>query len=399
LYLDPSLKPRDKRKSSPRRIIVLLVLILAGLIFLSRQDQITQPFVPTPTPTPGAFVYAQYAGKAYESGELRRAIEYYRYAARLEPADPAYRIPLSRLLILVGNPEEALEHAQKGVELQPESPRALAALCQAQDWNDQVDQAIETCRRAIELDPTFAEAHAYLAEAYADSILGGDYSVGWQTAVQEAEKAVELDGKSVDAYRNLAYVWHVQGYYDLSNDYYEKALEIQPNLAFLYVRKAINYRALVAYNAERGNWGLAESNYRSAVSSLEKAIEVDPENIQAYEEMGWLYYGNEQLAEAEAKMEKTVEIDPEFARGWSKLGFIRYRRRNYEGAEEALQQAVDLGYENLETYYTLGLVLYYLARCDEAMPYFNQALAIDPENAQAAEGIRLCVEADSGSSQ
>jgi protein O-GlcNAc transferase len=394
MYLDPSLESRNRRRNSPRRMVVWLLLILAGLVVLSRRTQIIRPFVPTPTPTPGAFVFAQQATKAYEAGDLHAAIDYYRYASQLAPNDPAYRIPLSRLLILTGEPEAALEEAEKAAELSPNSPRALAALCQAQDWNDQIADAIETCGRAVDLDPTYAEAHAYLAEAYTDNILSGDYSVGWQRTVQEAEKAVELDPRSVDAYRNLAYVWNSQGYYGLSNDYYDKALEVHPNLSFLYVKKAINYRALIAYHAGRAEYAAAEASYQAAVASLEEAIKVDPESSAAYEEMGWLYYGNEQLNLAQEKLEKAVEIDPGFARAWGRLGFTRFRRRNYEGAEEALKTAVELGDDRIETYYTLGLVLYYLARCEEAMPYFNQALAIDPEDPNALEGIRLCLEAE-----
>jgi tetratricopeptide (TPR) repeat protein len=394
MHLDPTLAPSKRRQNSPRRIIVWLLFILAGLIFLSRRQQIVQPFVPTPTPTPGAFVYAQQAQKVYEAGNLKGAIDYYRHAIRLEPDDPAYRIPLSRLLILTGDPEAALEEAEKAIELSPESPRALAALCQAQDWNGQITDAIETCRQAIDLDPTYAEAHAFLAEAYADNILNGDFSFGWGRAVQEAEKAIELDPESVDAYRNLAYVWNSQGYYGLSNDYYDKALEIHSNLGFLYVQKAVNYRALIAYHAGRAEYAAAESSYRAAIASLEEAVKVDPENAEAYEEMGWLYFGNDQLNLAQEKLEQAVEIDPEYARAWSRLGFTRFRRRNYEGAEEALRQAVELGYDRIETFYTLGLVLYYLARCEEAMPFFNQALAIDPEDPNALEGIRLCLEAE-----
>jgi len=396
MYLDPVLGPRRRRQSSPRRIIVLLVLILAGLIFLSRRERIVQPFVPTPTPTPGAFIYAQQALVTYEDGNLQGSIDYYRQAIRLAPDDPAYRIPLSRLLILTGDLKSALVEAEKAAELSPRSARALAALCQAQDWNSQVDEAIETCRRAIDLDPTYAEAHAYLAEAYADSILNGEYTASWQRAVQEAERAVELDPRSVDAYRNLGYVWNSQGYYQLSNDYYEKAIEIHPKLSFLYVQLAVNHRALIAYHANRGEWALAEASYQNAVANLEQATAVDPRNSEAYEELGWLYYGNEQLSLAQENLEMAVEIDPDLSRAWSRLGFTRFRRRNYEGAEEALRKAVELGYDRIEAFYTLGLVLYYLARCEEAMPFFNQALSIDPEDTNALEGIRLCLEAEQG---
>ena len=70
MHLEPSLGPRRRRQTSPRRVIVYLLLILGGLVLLSRREQITQPFVPTPTPTPGAFVYAQAAVTVYEAGVL-----------------------------------------------------------------------------------------------------------------------------------------------------------------------------------------------------------------------------------------------------------------------------------------------------------------------------------------
>jgi tetratricopeptide (TPR) repeat protein len=392
MYLDPSLQRRRRRKTSPRRVIVLLLLILAGLIVLSRREEITPVFEPTPIPTPGAFVFGQQALGLYKAGDVRGAIDYYRQAIRLEPDDAAYRIPLSRLLILTGDPTGALEEAEKAVELAPTSARALAVLCQAQDWNGLITQAIETCRSAIELDPAYAEAHAYLAEAYADNILSGDYSVGWPVAVDEAEKAVDLDPQSVDAYRNLGYVWHVQGYYELSNDYYYKALELHPGLSYLYVKIAVNHRALISYHASRAEWAAAEASYQAAIDTLEQAIAVDPQSAEAYDELGWLYYNNEQAALAESKLEEAVEVDPTFAMAWSHLGFTRYRRRNYEGAEEAFKQAVELGYERVDTYYTLGWVLYYRARCEEAIPFFNQALAIEPENPNALQGIQYCLE-------
>jgi tetratricopeptide (TPR) repeat protein len=372
----------------------LLILILLALLVLSRREQITQPFVPTLIPTPGAFVFGQQAIELYQAGNLRDAIDYYREAVRLEPNDAAYRIPLARLLILTGDPPGALEQAEKAVELAPNSARALAALCQAQDWNGQLPQAIDNCRRAIELDPTYAEAHAYLAEAYTDSILSGDYSVGWQEAIQEAERAIELDPQSVDAFRNLGYIWNSQGFYEVSNEYYYKALEINPRLSYLYVGVALNYRALVAYHASRYEWAAAEASYQAAIETLEQAIEVDPQSAAAYDELGWLYYNNDQDAQAQAKLEQAVEVDPDFALAWSHLGFVRYRRRNYEGAEDAFKKAIELGYERADTFYTLGWVLYYRAQCEEAIPYFNQALALEPDNPDALSGIQYCLEAE-----
>jgi hypothetical protein len=44
----------------------------------------------------------------------------------------------------------------------------------------------------------------------------------------------------------------------------------------------------------------------------------------------------------------------------------------------------------IEYYYTLGLAYFYLADCEKAYPLFDAALQINPEEANALEGIRLC---------
>jgi hypothetical protein len=54
-----------------------------------------------------------------------------------------------------------------------------------------------------------------------------------------------------------------------------------------------------------------------------------------------------------------------------------------------------LSYRNAFCYYTLGLSYFYLNRCEEAYPLFDLVLEAIPDNGPAAEGIRLCQEAES----
>ena len=86
MYLEPTIR-RKKRRSSPLRVMFLLMLISAGIYVyaLIQQEQIESPFIPTPTPTRAALSYAAEAEELYLQGKLAEAIVAYEQAIALEP--------------------------------------------------------------------------------------------------------------------------------------------------------------------------------------------------------------------------------------------------------------------------------------------------------------------------
>ncbi|HEY73378.1 MAG TPA: tetratricopeptide repeat protein [Thermoflexia bacterium] len=321
MYIRPQ---RRRPRSSPIRILFLLMLISAGIYVYAmiKQEQIENPFIPTPlppTPTRSAFSYADEATELYLQGNLARAIAAYEQAITLEPDDVLLYIPQARLLALEGRPVEAVRRANRAVEIAPENARAWAVLGMAYDWNGDVPEAIDACKRAIELDPTYAEAYAYLAEAYADA-------VRWAEATDAGQTALQLDDRSVDAHRNYGYVLEKQGNYWGAAEEYEQALNIHPNLAYIHIAAGRNYQVL-------GDLGAAESSYQ-------RAIEIDPDNVEAYYRLGRAYYEAGEYERAETYLKQATEADTEFAPAFGYLAFTYWSRRNYEAAIESLEHAI-----------------------------------------------------------
>jgi len=319
--------PRKKRRSSPVRILLLLMLIAASIYVyaLIKQEQVVSPFIPTPlppTPTRSALSYADEAEELYLQGKLAEAIVAYEQAITLDPDDVLSYIPLARLLALEGRTVEAVRRANRAVEIAPENARTWAILGMANDWNNDVPDAIDACKRAIDLDPTYAEAYAYLAEAYADA-------GRWAEATETAQTALQLDDHSVDAHRNYGYVLEKQGNYWGAVEEYERALEINPNLAYIHIAAGRDYQAL-------GNLDAAES-------SFQHAIEIDPNNVEAYYRLGRAYYDTGEYERAETYLKQATEADPEFAPAFGYLAFTYWSRRNYESAIDNLNRAIELG--------------------------------------------------------
>jgi len=322
MYLEPTIR-RKKRRSSPVRVLFLLMLISAGVYVyaLIKQEQVEVPFVPTPTPTRSARSYAAEAEDLYLQGKLSEAISAYEQAIALDPGDVLLYIPLTRLLTLEGRSVDAVRLGLRATELSPENAHALAVLGMAYDWNGDVPEAIDACRRAIELDPTSAEAYAYLAEAYADAQRWGD-------AVEAAETALQLDDHSVDVHRNYGYVLEVQGSYWMAIEAYKRALEIHPNLAHIHITLGRNYRGL--------------GSFEDAVESFQQAAEIDPDNAVALTELGKTYQQLGEFGQAETYLEQATEADPQFGPAFGYLAINYWSRRNYESAIENFKPAIEL---------------------------------------------------------
>lgn len=324
MYLEPTIQRKKKRRSSPVRVMFLLILISAAIYVYTiiQQEEIESPFVPTPTPTRSAFSYVTEAEELYLQGRLTETIAAYEQAIALEPDDVLPYIPLTRLLILEGRMTEAMQRAERATRMAPENAAAWAIRGMAYDWNGDVAEAIDACKRAIELDPTYAEGYAYLAEAYADA-------GRWADANQVIQTALQLNDRSVDVHRNYGYTLEIQGNYWGAVGAYERALEIHPNLAYIHVAAGRNYRRL--------------GNNEAAIDSFRQAIEIIPGNAQAHFELGWTHLTiRGDYDQAETHFKQAVEADPQFGRAFGGLAITYWQRRNYEDAIPNFERAIRL---------------------------------------------------------
>jgi tetratricopeptide (TPR) repeat protein len=371
------IRPPRKRRSSPIRVLILLMLVGAGIYILGWRRELIQPIQvgPTPTPTPTADDVMRQAHELYLAGDLDAAIDKYSEAAALDPTDPMPVVWWSHLLTLREHTSKAVEKAREAVGIAPDSAEALAALCMALDWDApigdeaQLQEALSDCLSAADLDPTYAEAQAYLAEVYAD--LGQT-----SQAVETARLATALDNNSVFAHRDLGYALEKQRKYQEAVAEYQRASQLHPRLAQPYIDLG---RIYASYN--RTN---------DALAALEKATVVDPKGAYGFDQLGQAYFQAGDYQRALVVFQKANEADPDYAPAYGQLGLTYYVLRNYEEAIDAFKKAFDLGASKLEYYYELGLAYAYLDRCDEARPWLEKAVEMNPSAEPAWVGLDIC---------
>lgn len=343
---------------------------LPGPVRAQVQSRVAQIIPATPTPVPTVRVDHLARGDAlFHEGQLVEAIRSYEMAAQLSPDKPDVYARWARALTLRRSYQKAIEKATRAIELGPNHAEAHAVLAMALDWTGQYDRALSTALKATQLDPNLPEAWAYLAEAQMDKGL-------WDQAFKSIDKAVEVGPRNFAALRNQGYIAELQRKHAEAIRLYEQAAEIEPRLSFVRLDIARNKRALKDVGGMR--------------AEIERAIQIDPQDPQAYDDLGVLLFTDGQYSQAAAQFEKAIQANPDFGPAYGHKGWVYYALKNYEDAITYFERAVSLGQTNAGFYLQLGLSYAYLRQCDKARPWLEKTLQADADNAAAKTGMRQC---------
>ena len=85
--------------------------------------------------------------------------------------------------------------------------------------------------------------------------------------------------------------------------------------------------------------------YQQAVNDMNKAVELDPDNVLYWVEKGGVHLRVNQVGEAIEALEKAVGLDPENAPAYRMLGYSQIQNKEKEKGLANLQKAKDLGDE------------------------------------------------------
>lgn len=351
-------------QSNIYRMFLWVVMILGGVWMLQQLDrgEIKPLFEPTQLPTRAAMSYLEEGDANFTAGNLRAAILAYQEALRMNPNDAQTWSQLARIqtyssAFLITNDEkkarlrEALESATRAVELAPEDSTVHAIRAFTLDWNANSNfhtaeevQAflIEAENEALiaqQLDNTNPLALAYFAEILVDQ-------QKWNQAELIINQALEIPEATqwMDVYRVNAYVMETLGDYNLAISEYEKAIAIEPNFTFLYLRIGANYRRL-AFDVQLTQGDAA------ALPVFERSLEYFDRAVRINEQLGVEDPGPHlsiartysQLGEffiAARNVQTALEYEPTNADIYGQLGVIYFRSRNYEGSIFSLECAI-----------------------------------------------------------
>ncbi len=347
-----------RRVNNIYRLFIYAILIIVALwvLFGVNRGDIKPIGDPTATPTRAAISYTGEGDARFTSGDLGEAILSYRRALELDPNNAQVWATLARIQTYNSQLKttdedrrialtDALNSINQAKALAPDDSTVIATRAFVLDWNASQSisgdrapallvEAEQEAIHALNLDNANTLALAYYAEILID-----------QLRMAQAEsnilKAVDQGQNLMDVHRVYAYLLETSGDYNQAIVEYQKAVQIAPNLTFLYMRIGVNYRTL-AFNSTIKEQRLAL--YNNSLEFFSKAAKIneqlgvkDPGPYisisKTYSQLGEFYI-------AGLNLQKALIFDPSNPDIYGQLGIVFQRSRNFEGAIPALKCAI-----------------------------------------------------------
>jgi tetratricopeptide (TPR) repeat protein len=127
------------------------------------------------------------------------------------------------------------------------------------------------------------------------------------------------------------------------------------------------------------------NDYADAIKWLEKAVELDPKNKDAWYYLGRAYYSRSLLPESRRAFLTVLDLDPRDARAENNLGLILESEAKPNEALEAYHKAIEwqdgTPHQSEQPYLNLGSLLLELDRAGEAIATLEKAVEFGTNNA------------------
>ncbi|MBN1414747.1 MAG: helix-turn-helix domain-containing protein [Bacteroidales bacterium] len=190
-------------------------------------------------------------------------------------------------------------------------------------------------------------------------------------------------------YRNINEVFKIQG---------EVANQIASELSLVLTDKQLNkltqsntenLKAFEYYQLGRFHSSkLSNEGYSKGIEYYEKAIEEDPNYALAYAGIATIYLYNPDwgnimtMTEGEKKgiefARKALELDPDLAEAHTALGHLYILKWNWERAEKELIMAIKQNPSYSTAHFFYAMLLMYTNRPDKAREQIDKAIELDP---------------------
>nr|HOP31411.1 tetratricopeptide repeat protein [Spirochaetota bacterium]HPQ29734.1 tetratricopeptide repeat protein [Desulfobacteraceae bacterium] len=290
--------------------------------------------------------------KSYEE-----ALADYGYMLQKNPDLPLVRFRVAEIYRAQGKTEDALKVLKELLNSYPDPVKPLEEIVKIYISKNQHQKALDLCNDFLGKNPDnlkagLIKAAVYLSQKKYDTAENIIYDLheknpesdepfmmmarsrminkDYEAALKIYQKAIEINPANIDAHMNMARIYQGRGDFEKAAESYETIIRINGSygpaandLAYLYTEM--------------------DQNLDRALVMATKANELLPENPDAADTLGWVYYKMGSFLLAKKHVNDAISLMQNNPVYHYHLGMILYREQNLEKAAEAFQKAIDLG--------------------------------------------------------
>ncbi len=257
------------------------------------------------------FIYGNLAILSGKKGNINEMLEYLTHSTKLNPNYAEGYFNLGIIYLKKGDFDNAVNSFLNTIRIRPEDSNALNMLGVAFFKKGNIKSSISYYSKAIKLNPQNENIYNNLAIAYSKS---GNI----EAAVSIYLKALKIDSNSFSTLFNLGRIYQQKG--DL-----EKALE-----TFEAILKLKNVYSLDLVFNEIGITLQKKGDFQSAIKAYLKAIKLNKNLIQSYNNLGYAQFEMEDFDSATSSFLKAIKLNSKNAIARKNLSKIFLLNGNYK---------------------------------------------------------------------
>jgi cellulose synthase operon protein C len=309
----------------------------------------------------------------FETGRYLEAAAEFDRVARSAKENTLYRALFNRARALFAQGKEdeakaALEELLKKYNADEEvSAEALTIFAKAFIYLEKYEEANDTFIEARDEDEQFIEAYTEQGE-----LLNEKYNYG--EAQSLFEDALKINANSAAALTGLAESKRLAFSPDAGGAL-ELALQANPNFVRALVLKA---------------WlQLEDEKPELAMKTIDKALTVNPNSVEARALRGAIFYATDRKAELDAETKRTLAINPKAGAFYETLAHFAVNKRRYADGVEFGRRAVELSPKLWRARTELGIQLLRVGKVAEGRAELEKTFDGDPFNVWAKNTLDL----------
>lgn len=292
----------------------------------------------------------------YMHGDANEAMEYFGKALKINPMRPDVHIKMSDIFAKKGKFAESILHLQKVAAIQPKTPNTHGRIGELYVKLNDLDKAIQSFEKELKIAPN---VNAYF-------LIGQSYVIKNETekAKENYEAAIKIDPNLAKAHYGLGTVYAKLGQRDKAKNHleicrklkaearkdlkaartmYDDMIQTRKNSAISYIKAGKIYRSY--------------RKMERAEELLNRAAQLDPENVGGLLELASLYQRTDRTSEVREMHVKISQLEFEHADNCIIFGNLSVELQLLDEAERAYRKATTLapngsvGYRKLAQLY------------------------------------------------
>ncbi len=122
-----------------------------------------------------------------------------------------------------------------------------------------------------------------------------------------------------------------------------------------------------------------QGKLKEAEEVLERLVQSDPNDFEAWTELGTAHFQGQKLDKAQISYQKALELRSDFTPALVNLAKVHFARKAFEPAAEFFRQALATEPDLAESHFLLAETYLQLKKGSLAVEHFQEALEIDPD--------------------